>query len=199
MLGWICWGGLHSLLISPAWQALVIGRWPGLCRWYRLGYNLLAVATLVPLLVFKQSLAGPLVLGWPWWLEPVRWLLLLCALWLAWAGARAHDLGQVAGWSQLRSGCGRDGRSPAGELRTDGILGRVRHPWYSAALLLLWARTGGFDLADLATSLVLSGYVLLGARLEEAKLLRVFGPHYRAYQARVPMFLPRIFGRRRPL
>lgn len=197
MLGWVCWGGLHSLLINPAWQALVGVRWPGLCRWYRLIYNLLAVATLIPLLYFKQTLSGPMVLGWPWWLEPVRWLLLLCALWLAWAGARTHDLGQVAGWSQLRSDCGGEGRSPAGELRTDGILGRVRHPWYSAALLLLWTRTNGFDGADLATSLVLSGYVLLGTLLEENKLLRTYGRRYREYQARVPMFLPRIFGRRR--
>ena len=35
-LMWAVWGGLHSLLVSPAWMRTVSARFPGLCPWYRL-------------------------------------------------------------------------------------------------------------------------------------------------------------------
>ncbi len=63
-LGWAAWGGLHSLLISPSWMRLVSGLFPRLCPFYRLAYNGLAVLTLVPLLLFKHSLAGEALLAW---------------------------------------------------------------------------------------------------------------------------------------
>ncbi len=187
---WAAWGGLHSLLISPSWMRLVSARFPRLCPWYRLGYNCLAVLTILPLLFFKNALAGEILLGWGGLLLPVRFVLLGAALWLFWAGAREYDLGVVGGLAQLRSSCSFAGSPYAEELRTTGILKRVRHPWYGGALLLLWTRTGAFDAAELVTSLVLTVYVLVGARLEERKLLHVHGQAYRDYQGRVPMFFP---------
>ena len=190
-LGWAAWGGLHSLLISPSWMRMASARFPGLCPWYRLAYNAFAVLTILPLLYFKDALAGETLLGWGGLLTPVRFALLGAALWLFWAGARAYDLKVVGGLAQLRSGCTFAGSPYAEELRTSGILGRVRHPWYGGALLLLWTRTGSFDAAELVTSLVLTGYVLIGARLEERKLVHVHGQSYRDYQRRTPMFFPR--------
>ncbi len=189
-LGWAAWGAAHSLLISPAWMRLVSARFPRLCPWYRLGYNGLAVLTILPLLYFKNALAGEMLLGWSGLLVIPRVLLLGAALWLFWAGARAYDLKVVGGLAQLRSGCTFAGSPYAEDLRTSGILGRVRHPWYGGALLLLWTRTGAFDAAELITSLVLSLYVLIGARLEERKLVHVHGQAYRDYQRRTPMFFP---------
>lgn len=189
-LGWAAWGAAHSLLISPAWMRLVSARFPRLCPWYRLGYNGLAVLTILPLLYFKNALAGEMLLGWSGLLVIPRFLLLGAALWLFWAGARAYDLKVVGGLAQLRSGCTFAGSPYAEDLRTSGILGRVRHPWYGGALLLLWTRTGAFDAAELITSLVLSLYVLIGARLEERKLVHVHGQAYRDYQRRTPMFFP---------
>lgn len=189
-LGWAVWGAMHSLLISPAWMRLVSARFPLLCPWYRLGYNVLAVLTILPLLYFKHALAGEAFLGWSGPFVLLRFLLLGAALWLFWAGARAYDLKVVGGLAQLRSGCTFAGSSYAEELRTSGILGRVRHPWYGGALLLLWTRTGAFDAAELITSLVLSVYVLVGARLEERKLVHVHGQAYRDYQQSTPMFFP---------
>ena len=195
-LGWACWGGLHSLLISPAWMRMVSARFPGLCPWFRLAYNGLAVLTLLPLLHFKDVLAGETLLGWDGLLIPVRFALLGAAIWLFWAGARVYDLRVVGGLAQLRSACSYAGSPYAEELRTAGILERVRHPWYGGALLLLWTRTGSFDAAELVTSLVLTGYVLIGARLEERKLVHVHGQAYRDYQRSTPMFFPWPWGGR---
>jgi len=190
-LGWAAWGALHSLLISPTWMAVFSRRFPWACPYYRLAYNGLAAATLLPLLFFKHSLAGEVLLAWAGPLALVRWGLLLAAAWLAWAGAREYDLGWVSGLAQLRSGCTYASGPYAAELRTTGILRHVRHPWYGSALLLLWAHTREFDAANLVTSAVLTLYVLVGARLEEQKLIRVHGQEYHEYRARTPMFFPR--------
>jgi len=189
-LAWAAWGGLHSLLISPGWMRLVSSRFPGLCPWYRLGYNCLAVLTILPVYVFKLSLAGEPLLSWGGPFVPLRFLLLGAALWLFWVGARVYDLGVVGGLAQLRSRCTYAGQPYAEELRVTGILARVRHPWYGAALLLLWTRTGSFDAADLVTSAVLSCYVVAGAALEERKLAHVHGDAYREYARRTPKFFP---------
>lgn len=189
-LGWAVWGGLHSLFISPSWMRLVSNRFPGFCPWYRLGYNVLAVLTILPLLYFKSALAGEAILSWGGVLVLPRFVLLGAALWLFWAGARAYDLSVVGGLAQLRSSCSFAGSPYASELHTSGILGRVRHPWYGGALLLLWTRTGTFDAAELITSLVLTGYVLVGTWLEERKLVHVHGDAYRNYQHSTPKFFP---------
>ena len=189
-LGWVVWGGLHSLFISQSWMRLVSNRFPWLCPWYRLGYNVLAVLTILPLMYFKGALAGEAILSWGGVLVLPRFVLLGAALWLFWAGAREYDLSVVGGLAQLRSSCSFAGSPYASELHTSGILGRVRHPWYGGALLLLWTRTGTFDVAELVTSLVLTGYVLVGTWLEERKLVHVHGDAYRNYQHSTPKFFP---------
>lgn len=188
------WGGLHSLLVSPAWMRVVSARFPRLCPWYRLAYNCLAALTLLPPLYFKDALSGATLLAWGGVLLPVRYALLGAAVWLFWAGAREYDLRVVGGLAQLRSACSFAGSPYAEELRTSGILSRVRHPWYGGALLLLWTRTGAFDAAELVTSLVLTAYVLIGANLEERKLEHVHGRTYRDYRRVTPMLFPRPWG-----
>ena len=65
----------------------------------------------------------------------------------------------------------------------------VRHPLYLGMLVALWCPPV-MTLARLALAVGLTGYVLVGARLEERDLVRTFGDEYRAYQRRVPMILP---------
>lgn len=74
---------------------------------------------------------------------------------------------------------------------TAGILNHIRHPYYTAGviLLLFW---GDITATNLILKIVGITYFIVGAFLEERKLLREFGDAYRAYQRRVPMFFPRI-------
>lgn len=85
-------------------------------------------------------------------------------------------------------------------LVTDGLYGVVRHPQYLGIFLALFGQ-----LIHWPTVLTLAlfpaivwVYVRL-ARREEAQVLRKFGEEYRAYQQRVPMFLPRWHDWRRLL
>jgi protein-S-isoprenylcysteine O-methyltransferase Ste14 len=82
-------------------------------------------------------------------------------------------------------------------LDTAGVLSVVRHPWYCAGILIVWARP--LDLAAILTNLVVSGYLVVGAILEERKLQVQFGQQYADYQRRVSMLFPIKWVQRRLL
>lgn len=65
----------------------------------------------------------------------------------------------------------------------------VRHPWYAAAIVLFWSCV---DLtADrLLFNVLWTGWVFIGATLEEKDLLTDFGDVYSEYRRRVPMLIP---------
>ena len=98
-----------------------------------------------------------------------------------------YDMRQLLGLARLCGGSGR-GLGEGGGVDTGGILGLVRHPWYLAMLLLLWARN--LQTADLVVNTVLMLYLVGGTVLEERKLVAAFGAEYRAYQQRVSMLVP---------
>ncbi len=78
------------------------------------------------------------------------------------------------------------------ELNTTGMNKYVRHPLYSATLLLL---LGLLFLeptqAFLGLVLILFVYLLIGIKLEEKKLISTFGQNYLDYKLKVPMLIPR--------
>ena len=65
----------------------------------------------------------------------------------------------------------------------------VRHPLYLAVLVLIWS-CPDMTMDRLLFVLLWTGWILLGARLEEADLLAEFGDAYRAYCREVPMMIP---------
>jgi protein-S-isoprenylcysteine O-methyltransferase Ste14 len=87
--------------------------------------------------------------------------------------------------SQERSG---GAMTESGEFDSSGVLGAVRHPWYLALFIVLWARD--FNLAEITINMVLSIYLVIGTLLEERKLVLEFGDKYKVYQRQVSMFIP---------
>jgi len=78
------------------------------------------------------------------------------------------------------------------ELKTSGILNHIRHPLYTATILLIV----GFVLFNPKwTSVVMllstAGYLVVGIYLEEKKLINLFGDRYLEYKKRVPGLVPR--------
>jgi len=74
-------------------------------------------------------------------------------------------------------------------LVTDGLYRWVRHPIYTASLLLIWllpVMTANM----LGLAIGATVYILVGARLEERKLVTEFGDAYREYKRRTPMLIP---------
>lgn len=188
---WCGWCGLHSLLITATvrrWMEQRGGLWLGL---YRLVYVGVSLVTLLPLLWYTASLPQqPLPLP-PLWL---RGPLLFYALVMFAGGLRVYDLQAFLGLSQWR--CYRLGEADElPVLNTNGLLRFVRHPWYAGGIALLWG-VPNLTNVTLVTRLILSAYLVIGARLEERKMRELLGTPYLDYCRRTPMFFPWRLGRR---
>jgi protein-S-isoprenylcysteine O-methyltransferase Ste14 len=112
----------------------------------------------------------------------------LSAFWFFAAGARRYDFFQFLGIRQVREEKACSVLTDDCSLDTAGVLSMVRHPWYTGGMLIVWARP--LDAGAVCTNLVVTGYFLVGAWLEERKLKVQFGEPYTDYQRRVSMFFP---------
>jgi protein-S-isoprenylcysteine O-methyltransferase Ste14 len=181
--GWLAYAALHSLLAAHAVKACISRRWPAAMRYYRLAYNVIATLFLLPLLWATYALPGePL---WRWsgsgaWLANALAVAALAGIWRA---SRAYDMAEFLGLQAWRAQVGEDGA-----LRLSALHRYVRHPWYSLGLLLIWTRD--MNAPFLVSALAVTLYLIVGARLEEKKLLARFGDVYRDYMQRVPGLIP---------
>jgi len=186
-VAWTAHCTLRSAMISETATGFLKRRLGDSFRFYRLFFNCVALLTLVPVLWYSHSLRQEAIFRWKGvWLIP-RSVLLACGILLVVAGARHYSLGQFIGISQMRR-ASAGGLATGGGIDSRGVLGLVRHPWYAAVVLLLWA--GDLDMSALVGNSVLTVYIVVGTLLEERKLVHEFGDAYRSYQERVSMFVP---------
>jgi protein-S-isoprenylcysteine O-methyltransferase Ste14 len=78
-------------------------------------------------------------------------------------------------------------------LVTDGVYARMRHPQYTGLFLIVFGEGivhWPTIVSVVAFPVIVVAYTML-ARKEERHMLEQFGDEYRAYQRRVPMFIPR--------
>lgn len=185
---WGLWCTLHSLLIANPTVAFLKRRLGRGFRFHRLAYVTFSLVTILPLIHLTRAMDHRVLLAWEGYgkLVPAAGLTLAVILFLA--GGRHYDGAQFLGLRQASSGANPRLLSGGDRLDTSGILGVVRHPWYTATFLLLWAQ----DLTALSIQVnaLLSAYLVVGTLLEERKLVQEFGGHYRDYQRRVGMFVP---------
>ncbi len=122
---------------------------------------------------------------------PWRWLMTagqLFGLWVLVESVRQTGMLDFLGLRQITS------KEPteAPDFTDTGMYGWVRHPLYSGAMLFLWL-SPTMSVNQAAFYLAISLYFWIGAYFEERKLARFYGEKYVDYQARVPIFVPRIF------
>lgn len=80
-----------------------------------------------------------------------------------------------------------------GELVTDGVYARVRHPQYTGLFLIVFGEGivhWPTIFSAIAFPVIVIAYTLL-ARKEERQMLAEFGDEYGEYRRQVPMFIPR--------
>ncbi len=189
----VLYGLAHSWLASL--QAKELGRkWLGermMDRFYRLAYNGFAALSLLPLMALTAMLPDRQLyrLSSPW-----LWLALaiqaLAALFL-FIGLLQTGALEFVGLRQL-FGLAEPQQAA---LTTSGLYRYVRHPLYTAGLVLIWF-SPQMSLNLLALFAGLSVYLLIGAIFEERKLVRQFGQAYLDYQRTTPMLIPGLTGRK---
>ncbi len=185
---WITFCVLHSALISSTATSYVYRKLGHTYRFYRLFYNIFSIVTLIPIVIFSQSIKQEPFFVWSGYLLPLKYILLLSGILLFVAGARHYNFAQFSGLAQIKEDTSHNLINNTGKLSSCGILGVVRHPFYAGIFPLLWACD--LDVTTLISNVILSIYVLIGTLLEERKLLLEFGDAYRRYQQSVSMLFP---------
>ncbi len=169
--------------------------------WYRLAYNLFSGLTVLPVVILLALLPDRML-----YTIPMPWLI-------------ASSLGQLAGvmgligalfvtdiWrfiglrQALAYLSGEPLPLPHEPFQMRGMYALVRHPLYFFSLLVLWL-TPVMTLNVLVFNVGATLYFLIGSRIEERRLERIYGDAYREYRRRVSGLipLPRPGGRRSEL
>lgn len=122
---------------------------------------------------------------WQTWIPAVA--LFAVGLFLYSTGHQWFSTDQVLGRSEIEP------QKHEQRLVTDGIRGRIRHPYYLAHFceLLAWSiGTGLLVLYLMLAFAVITGLIMV--RAEDQELEQRFGEEYRQYRRRVPAFLPKL-------
>jgi protein-S-isoprenylcysteine O-methyltransferase Ste14 len=188
LLAALAYGLLHSILASLKLQTHA-RKWigPATDRWFRLTYNFIAVFTLLPILFLPLLLVDKEIytIRFPWviltlFIQVVAVIVLL-------VGLRQTGITSFIGLRQLFHP--KDTNPP--RLVTNGLYRYLRHPLYTAGLVLIWLLPIlSWNL--LALNIGLTAYIFIGAYFEERKLLLEFGEAYAEYRRNTPMLIPRI-------
>jgi len=185
---WILWCALHSFLISITVTEYLKKKFGAWFRFYRLFFNAVSLLTLIPVVYYSFSLQGAAVFTWDGGWVMVKYALFVISIALFVAGGRHYSMAQFLGMRQIKTNRANRTLSAYDTFDSSGILGVIRHPWYLAAILVVWARD--ISLLSFLINIIIDTYIVIGAHLEERKLLREFGTRYREYQKRVSMFIP---------
>lgn len=187
-LSLIAWCVIHSVLISNKFTSFITARAGYKVKFYRLSFNIFSLVTFIPIIIFAKTIQSEYLFRWTGYLQLFRGIVIFLSLFLFYAGAKSFDLLQFLGIRQIRNFSNNKLPTDLGNLNMDGILSVIRHPWYSASILIIWARN--IDMSVLIVNVVLTFYLVIGTYLEERKLVIQFGDTYRMYQRKVSMLFP---------
>lgn len=182
--------GLHSLLALPQVKHFLIGSNQTRRKTYRMFYNLLSLLLFGWVMsAYRNTPVLYVVPGaWSLIMYLIQGVILLILVSCVIQTGAAEFLG-------LPNDNSAKGSTP--RLITSGWYRIVRHPLYLFSMLFLL-----FNPVVTSRWLILTlfsyAYFIIGAVIEERRLLREFGKEYRLYKQRVPFLIPCPRRPRRP-
>lgn len=186
----LIFAAVHSLLAIPLVKKFLTGRTqPG--HWaYRLIYNLTSLAMFGWVMASYRN--TPVI-----YVVPGAWSLAMYLLQGILLAALVCCVRQTGTADFLGLPLKEGAQSNSNRLVTGGCYGVVRHPLYLISMLFLL-----FNPVITTRWLILSAlssvYFIVGALVEERRLLTEHGEQYQAYQLTVPFLIPGLSILRRP-
>jgi len=190
ILGWAGFAVFHSLTVSEGYERLarrVMGE-RAFDIYHRLLFTACSGVVFLLLVLYLRSVPdAPLfhLEGWP---------RLLChavqlggAAFLLWTPWDMKEFVGLRQWERRKEPAPAPGRND--RLFTGKAYGIVRHPLYVGISAILAANPVQSRNTLVSTAMVIL-YFYVGTFFEERRLVHKFGEEYRAYQKRVPRFLP---------
>lgn len=157
--------------------------------WYRFLYNLFAVVTLAPIMVYIW-ITGSVIYAVPPEVEDIFYVLQLIGSIGVVISLLQIDLMRFVGIAQIIAYLRNEPLPlPPEKLQTRGLYRLVRHPLYFFSLMSLWFISPMTD-TMLVFNVAATLYFVVGSLIEEKRMLRYFGEEYRAYQAQVAWMIP---------
>jgi protein-S-isoprenylcysteine O-methyltransferase Ste14 len=182
----------HSIMARPVFKQWSAKTFPAASQ--RSTYVLLS--SLILLLLFWQWRPIPIPV---WQIDGIAAWLPIGVYWLGWlivfASTFMIDHFDLSGLRQAFFAL-RGAEVPGQSFRTPLLYKIVRHPLMLGFLLAFWA-TPEMTAGHLLFAIMTTAYILVGLQFEERDLIVQFGATYQQYRRRVPMLLPRIYGRSR--
>ena len=184
---WVLYCILHSFFADDTIKRNIKKILGSKFRYYRLGYSLFALITLVLLLWYQFSLNSTQfyyskIISYGLSLImviPGLVIMIICAY---------KYFYSLSGIQALQKG--RPPITPT--LQQTGLHKYVRHPLYFGTLVFVWGLFLMFPLLNnLIAAAIISVYVFIGIRLEEKKLCLEYGEAYKQYKMRVPRLFPK--------
>lgn len=180
---------VHSLFASNRIKRALSTGQAGEPRPYRLIYNLVSLAMFIWVMSAWRN--SPVLYYAPGIWSLVLYLVQTIIAAMLFTAVQQTGMADFLGLKQLRT-------SPqeTGSLATGGWYGVVRHPLYLLSLLFMILNPV-MTAQWLLLTILSSVYFLIGALIEEKRLLLQFGEQYRSYCRRVPFIIPS-YKRRQP-
>ncbi len=183
---WIAYFSVHSILAADAVKEKCRLQFPGLFPYYRIIYNLIAIAGLL-FLAYASFQDGNSLMQPSFWIKSIGLFFVLLGLVMLGVAFASFNVKEFLGLIE-------EEHHPDTKLVTKGVYRYVRHPLYTGVFLLL---PGVFllrpTLSILLFVFITAIYIEIGSRLEEQKLIKIFGEDYVRYSKSVRRYFPFIY------
>lgn len=180
---------LHSVMADAYLMRSIYEKW-----WYRFIYVCLSLLLLIPVIYIYLNVPKQPFFNPPVFIKAVLYVIWTIALLFGLYATKSYNNSHFLGLEQIRVHFNTKKSTKADKkLSKKGALAIVRHPYYTAGLVLIWARPMNHQ--DLLITIILTVYFIAGTYNEERKLIAEFGKDYVRYQSEVPALVP--FMRRR--
>lgn len=184
---WLLFFVLHSVLADSRIKQFTETQFAKFYFLYRLIYNLIAIIIITVIVFILRDFSNHNVLiDLPEGFRYLSWVLIIFGAVILSVAIYSYNMLDFMGINQLFGKA-----EQTGKLIKTGLNSVVRHPIYFALILMLI----GISLL-IPTDLVLLSvlfcfvYLYIGTKLEERRLVQIFGDSYRQYQQKVKMFIP---------